>query len=237
MKIVLELNFCLLTFIIGLHRRRASFDGTVDETGGEVEFEDNLEGTCPDCGDCRPNCSQCKKEECSKRRLGEELFPFTPDKEEYIPTTNDLTQSELIQEAKVYATKLGLNEEDADKVLLEIFNHPGQKSSSNKKKKNVDDFLEAKKYAAKLGLNNESANEVISKLFDSLLDIDSPVNSKLENKIKEDLSDPQKAEFIEKLINKNVEQNGDKYSRILALQLIGGAMDKQTGQLDGKFVL
>lgn len=226
-----------------IHRKRNTLPecGEPGDDDLEADYANELGGklTCPEPKCPSVNCNQCKRSECkAERRLGEHLFPFTPDKEEHSTTTNDLTQFELIQEAKLYATKLGLNEEDANKVLQEVFNRPKdhrpEDQEYNKKYKNVDDFLEAKKYAAKLGLDDKGADEVISRLFDSLSDADVPLNSKLEDKIKENLSDPDKVEFIEKLINKNLELNGDKYSSMLALQLIGGAMDRQTGELNGK---
>ena len=177
----------------------------------------------------------CKKEDRRVRRLGEELFPLSQNKEE------EFTTAELVREAKMYASKLGLSDEDADTVLSNIgATLDEQQRKTQQKKVDRDNYAksehvrEAKRYATKLGLKEEGAEKVFSKIFDSLSNADAPFNEKLEEQINEDLSDPSKAEFIENLINENVEENEDKYSKILALHVIVGAMDRKTGKLDGK---
>ena len=179
---------------------------------------------------------QCPDDD--RRLLGEELFPLSPNKKNGLSSfMDDPTSDDLIRGAKMYALQLGLNEEESEKILLKIFDEQGNEN----KVINKDDLMEseqvreAKAYASKLGLKGEGADQVFSKLFDSLSDIDAPFKSKLEDKIEEDFSNPQNIAFIKSMLDKNIEENNDKYSRMLALQVVAGAIDKKTGQLNGEF--
>lgn len=208
-----------------LCRLTASYSGASDTDEGVKDLKEDQKGNL-----------QCPEKE--RRLLGEELFPLSPNKNNGLTSImDDPTSDDLIRGAKIYALQLGLNEEESEEILLKIFDEQGNENKGI----NKDDLMqseqvrEAKVYASKLGLKGGSADQVFSKLFDSLSGIDAPFESKLEDKIEEDFSNPQNIAFIKSLLNKNIEENNDKYSRMLALQLVAGAIDKKTGQLNGEF--
>lgn len=133
------------------------------------------------------------------------------------------------------------NTDEAETSINQNIDNTCSASERRLRETDFDAFIQseqaqaAKQHAKSQGLKDDDIDRVFSRFLNR--ETGHAFDDRLRETLKTDFSDPKKMEFIDAIIDSEVESNRDKYTGKLVHRLLRNAADNEQKKLDGKFVV